>query len=88
MSKIVATAGIGDNMINDLLSQGYKVVDIDYDGYVDAILYDSTEHDLGYLSVFDSIIDMSSGAFMLDVKNKDMNYIVSSINNRSYESLF
>lgn len=88
MSKILAAAGLNDSMINQLKGYGYKIVDMNYDGFVDAILYDSDTHNIGYLSVFDSIIDMSSGAFMLDVSNKKIDDIVTSIDNRSYGSLF
>lgn len=88
MGKILAVAGLEQHTVDTLEKNGFEIVDIDYDGFVDAILYDSNNYNIGYLSVFDSIIDMTSGAFMLDVNNRDIDQIVTSINNRSYGSLF
>lgn len=88
MSKIVAIAGIDNSTMDLLRNKGYELVDVDYEGNIDTILYDSNIHNMGYLSVFDSIIDMGTGAFLVDINNKNIDEIVSTIDSRSYGSLF
>ena len=88
MKKNILVNNISKDIIVALESRGYNVVDNNYEGYVDAIIYDSDNSSLSYLNVFDNVIDMNSGAFVVNVKNKSIDEISNMIENRSYTSLF
>ncbi|WP_168198386.1 YkuS family protein [Crassaminicella thermophila] len=88
MPRIVAIQDNLKNIGKELEARGYEVVHEDYDGYVDAILYDSDCSRLSYLHNFDNVIDMNRGAIVIDVKNKEINKIIYALENRAYESLF
>jgi hypothetical protein len=88
MKKTIAVSNVSQELIENLESMGYVIVDGGYEGYVDAILYDSDYSSLGYLSVFDNVIDMNSGAFLVDAKNKSAHEISNMIESRRHTSLF
>lgn len=88
MPKIVAVQNNLKSIENELSSRGYKVVHENYEGYVDAILYNSDYSQLGYLGDFDNVIDMDKGAIVVNTKNKSIHEIVYAIEKRVYESLF
>ncbi len=86
------TIAVGNNIPNDikdtLNKKGFVLVDDNYEGYVDAILYNSENSDLSYLNVFDNVIDMDSGALIVDIKNKQAEEIENILTNRKYTGLF
>lgn len=88
MKKNIVLNDVPDHIKEDLVERGYNVVDSSYEGYVDTILYNSDEGSLGYLNIFDNVIDMTNGALIVDIKEKTQDEIVSIIENRSYTSLF
>ncbi len=88
MAKTIAASNIPSEMRSSLEAQGYHIVDTAYEGYVDTILYNSAESSIGYLNVFDNVIDMNSGAFVVDTNNKGSDEIINIIEKRSYTSLF
>ena len=88
MGKTIAASNIPENIKEELRASGYKVVDNTYDGYVDTILYNSIDSSIGYLNTFDNVIDMNSGAFLVDINNKSFNEVIDMIENRRYTSLF
>lgn len=88
MKKTIVLNNVPSYIEESLIEKGYRIVDRSYDGYVDTILYNSDKSSLSYLNVFDNVIDMSSGALIIDINNKTANEIVNIIENRSYTSLF
>lgn len=88
MKKTIAANNISGYIIENLEQRGYRIVDSTYEGYVDVILYDSDNSSLSYLNVFDNVIDMNYGAFLVDVKGKTVDQIESMIDNRRYTELF
>lgn len=88
MPKVIAIQNELKNVGKTLESIGYEVVDENYDGYVDAILYNSDYSQLGYLGNFDSVIDMDKGAIVVNTRNKSIDEIVYAIEKRTYEPLF
>jgi len=88
MKKTIALNNVPRHIEENLMEKGYVIVDGSYDGYVDTILYNSDMGSLSYLNVFDNVIDMTSGALIIDINNKTTDEIVSIIENRSYTSLF
>ncbi|TCO78032.1 YkuS family protein [Marinisporobacter balticus] len=88
MPKVVAVQNNLKSIENELVSRGYKVVYENYEGTVDAILYDSDQSSLSYLGNFDNVIDMDKGAIVINIKNKHMDEIIYAIEKRAYESLF
>ncbi|QXM07007.1 YkuS family protein [Crassaminicella indica] len=88
MPKIVAIQDHLKDIGKELEARGYEVVHENYDGYVDAILYDSDYGRLSYLGNFDSVIDMDKGAIVINIKNKRIDEIIYAIEKRTYESLF
>lgn len=88
MGKTIAAINISREIREYLEEQGYRIVDTTYDGYIDTILYNSEESSIGYLNVFDNVIDMNSGAFIVDINNKRGDEVIHIIENRSYTSLF
>ena len=88
MPKVVAMQNNSKSIADELGSRGYEVVHENYEGAVDAILYDSDQSSLSYLANFDNVIDMDKGAIVINIKNKNMDEIIYDIEKRSYESLF
>ncbi|SHJ39012.1 Uncharacterised protein family (UPF0180) [Geosporobacter subterraneus DSM 17957] len=88
MPKIVAIQSGLENVGRELEARGYEVVHENFDGFVDAILYDSDRSRLSYLNNFDNVIDMDRGALVINAKGKGIDDIIYSIERRSYESLF
>lgn len=88
MKKTIALSNVSQDIKDVLIEKGYKIVDMSYKGYVDTILYNSDTGSLSYLNVFDNVIDMDNGAFVIDIKNKTPDEIEKTIENRSYTSLF
>ncbi len=88
MKKNIAVHNIPDNIRESLVAMGYNIVDDSYQGHVDTILYNSDDGSLSYLNIYDNVIDMTNGAFIVDINNKNPQEIVSIIENRSYTSLF
>lgn len=88
MKKTIAVSNVSDSIKDVLIEKGYAIVDSSYKGYVDTILYNSDSGSLSYLNVFDNVIDMDNGAFVVDIKNKTFHEIERIIENRSYTSLF
>ncbi|SHK00817.1 YkuS family protein [Paramaledivibacter caminithermalis] len=88
MKKTIAVNNIPNDIKDSLIKRGYSIVDDSYDGYVDAILYNSDNGSLSYLNMFDNVIDMNNGAFIVDVRNKTLDEIENIIKNRSYTSIF
>ncbi|SHJ93656.1 Uncharacterised protein family (UPF0180) [Caminicella sporogenes DSM 14501] len=88
MKKTIIANNIPSYIIENLEHRGYRIVDNSYEGYVDAILFDSNNSSLGYLNVFDNVIDMNYGVFLVDVNNKTIDEIESILLNRSYSSIF
>ncbi|WP_432662086.1 YkuS family protein [Wukongibacter baidiensis] len=88
MKKNIVLNNVPSHIKEGLVERGYNVVDGSYEGYVDTILYNSDEGSLSYLNMFDNVIDMTNGAFIVDIKEKTPDEIVSMIENRSYTSLF
>lgn len=88
MKKTIALNNVSDNIKESLIEKGYEIVDGSYEGYVDTILYDSDSGSLSYLNVFDNVIDMNNGAFIIDIRDKTPDEIETMIENRSYTSIF
>ncbi|MCT4592953.1 MAG: YkuS family protein [Anaeromicrobium sp.] len=88
MPKVVAIPNNLEQIGRELDARGYEVVHDKYDGYVDAILYDSRESSLAYLNNYDNVLDMERGAIVVDVHNKGLRDIIYAIEHRSYEGLF
>lgn len=88
MPKIVAIQRGLEKVGRELEARGYEVVHENFDGFVDAILYDSDRSRLSYLNNFDNVIDMDRGALVINAKGKGIDDIIYSIERRSYESLF
>ncbi len=88
MKKTIAVHDIPDNIRESLMEMGYNIVDDSYSGYVDTILYSSDGGSLSYLNLYDNVIDMTKGAFIVDINNKNPQEIINMIENRSYTSLF
>jgi hypothetical protein len=88
MPKVVAIQEDLKGIGKELEARGYEVVHENYDGYVDAILYNSDDSKLSYLGNFDNVIDMDKGAMVINTKNKSINEIIYAIEKRAYESLF
>ncbi|WP_432406034.1 YkuS family protein [Wukongibacter sp. M2B1] len=88
MKKNVVLNNVPNHIREGLIERGYNIVDNTYEGYVDTILYNSEESSLSYLNMFDNVIDMTNGAFIVDIKEKTPDEIVNIIENRSYTSLF
>ncbi|AOT70479.1 YkuS family protein [Geosporobacter ferrireducens] len=88
MPKIIAIQSGLENVGKELEARGYEVVHENFDGYVDAILYDSDRSRLSYLNNFDNVIDMDRGALVINAKGKGIDDIIYAIERRSYESLF
>lgn len=88
MKKNIAVHNIPDSIRESLVAMGYNIVDDTYQGHVDTILYSSDGGSLSYLNIYDNVIDMTNGAFIVDINNKNPQEIVSIIENRSYTSLF
>ncbi|WZL73144.1 YkuS family protein [Clostridiaceae bacterium 35-E11] len=88
MPKVVAIQKELEQIGKELEARGYEVVHEKYDGYVDAILYDSDNSSLSYLNNFDDVIDMDKGAIIINARNKGIDEIIYAIERRSYESLF
>jgi len=88
MGRTIAASNISEEIKEELKARGYTIVNDNYDGYVDTLLYNSLESSLGYLNVFDNVVDMNSGAFIIDINNKTIDEIINMIENRSYTSLF
>lgn len=87
MPKVIAIQKELEQIGRELEARGYEVVHEKYDGYVDAILYDSYNSPLSYLNNFDDVIDMDRGAIIINVRNKGIDDIIYAIEKRSYESL-
>ena len=87
MKKTIALNNVPIHIKESLIEKGYKIVDDSYTGYIDTILYSSDNGSLGYLNMFDNVIDMNSGAFIVDVRGKHPDEIENIIENRSYTSL-
>lgn len=88
MKKNIVVNNIPNHIRESLIEKGYNIVDDTYKGYVDTILYSSDGGSLSYLNIYDNIIDMTSGALIVDINNKNPEEIVKIIENRSYTSLF
>ncbi|MCT4605872.1 MAG: YkuS family protein [Marinisporobacter sp.] len=88
MPKVIAIQDGLKNIGKELEVRGYEVVHENYDGYVDAIVYDSDYGKLSYLGNFDNVIDMDRGAMVINIKNKSIKEIIYAIEKRTYESLF
>ena len=88
MPKIVAIQSGLENVGRELEARGYEVVHENFDGVVDAILYDSDRSRLSYLNNFDNVIDMDRGALVINARGRGIDDIIYSIERRSYESLF
>lgn len=88
MPKVVAITSNLEEIGRELEARGYEVVHESYEGYIDAILYDSDYSRFSYLSNFDNVIDMDRGALVINVKDKPLDEIIYSIERRAYGSLF
>lgn len=88
MKKNIVLNNVPRHIEKSLVARGYNIVDRTYEGYIDTILYSSDSGSLSYLSMFDNVIDMDRGAFIVDIKGKTLDEIESIIENRSYTSLF
>lgn len=88
MKKTIVLNNVSNNIKESLMEKGYEIVDGSYEGYVDTILYNSDSGSLSYLNVFDNVIDMNSGAFIVDIRNKTPDEIERIIENRSYTPIF
>lgn len=88
MKKTIALNNVSNSIKESLIEKGYEIVDGSYEGYVDTILYNSDSGSLSYLNVFDNVIDMNSGAFVVDIRGKTPQEIEKIIENRSYTSIF
>ena len=88
MKKTIALNNVSNSIKESLIEKGYKIVDDSYEGYVDTILYNSNSGSLSYLNVFDNVIDMNNGAFIVDIRDKSPDEIERIIENRSYTSIF
>lgn len=88
MPKVIAIQGDLKNIGKELEARGYEVVHNHYEGYIDALLYDSDYSPLSYLGNFDNVIDMERGALVVNVREKSINEIIDTIERRKYESLF
>ncbi|MCT4618104.1 MAG: YkuS family protein [Marinisporobacter sp.] len=88
MPKVIAIQDGLKNIGKELEARGYEVVHENYEGYVDAIVYNSDYGKLSYLGNFDNVIDMDRGAIVVNIKNKSIKEIIYAIEKRAYESLF
>lgn len=88
MPKVVAIQSNLEHIGKELEARGYEVVHENYDGYIDAILYNSDSSKLSYLNNFDNVIDMDRGAMVINTKDKAIDQIIYTIERRVYESLF
>ncbi|MCG8539363.1 MAG: YkuS family protein [Clostridia bacterium] len=88
MKKNIVLNNVPRHIEKNLVARGYNIVDRTYEGYIDTILYSSDSGSLSYLNMFDNVIDMDRGAFIVDIKGKTLDEIESIIENRSYTSLF
>lgn len=88
MPKVVAVQSNLEHVAKELEARGYEVVKENYEGYVDAILYNSDSSKFSYLSNFDNVIDMDRGAMLINTKDKGIDQIIFTIERRIYESLF
>jgi hypothetical protein len=88
VSKVIAIPENFSDLEKKLKARGYEVVHVEYEGYVDAILYDSDQSSLSYLNNFDNVIDMDKGAMIINIKNKGIDEIIDMIEKRTYESIF
>jgi len=84
MDRIMVNMDIPKEIIRGLESRGYTIVDHSYEGFVDAILFNSMNSSLGYLNNFNSVIDMERGALMVDVNNKTLDEILYILENKGY----
>ncbi|MFZ5968705.1 MAG: YkuS family protein [Bacillota bacterium] len=88
MPKIVAIQEGLEAIGKELEARGYEIVHENYEGYVDAILYNSDTSRLSYLTNFDNVIDMDKGAMVINTRGKSISEIIYMIDKRAYESLF
>jgi len=88
MPKVVAIQSNLESIGRELEARGYEVVHEAYEGYIDALLYNSDHSNLSYLDNFDNVIDMDRGAIVINTKDKGIDQIIYSIEGRVYESLF
>ena len=88
MPKVVAIQSNLEHIGKELEARGYEVVHENYDGYIDAILYNSDSSKLSYLNNFDNVVDMDRGAMVINTKDKAIDQIIYTIERRVYESLF
>lgn len=88
MPKIIAIQSGLERIGKELEARGYEVVHEKFEGFVDAILYDSDRSPLSYLNNFDNVIDMDRGALVINARERGIDDIIFAIERRSYESLF
>lgn len=88
MPKVVAIQSNLESVGRELEARGYEVVHEAYEGYIDALLYNSDHSNLSYLDNYDNVIDMDRGAIVINTKDKGIDQIIYSIEGRVYESLF
>lgn len=88
MPKVIAIPNDLEQIGRALDAIGYEVVHDKYEGYIDAILYNSEDSSLAYLNNYDSVLDMERGAIIVDVRNKKLGEIIYAIEHRCYGNLF
>lgn len=88
MPKTIAIQSGLEGIGRELEARGYEVVDDHFEGYVDAILYNSDNSKLSYLNNFDNVIDMDKGAIIINAKGKSVQDILHTLERRAYDSIF
>ncbi|MBF8984436.1 YkuS family protein [Lutibacter sp. B2] len=88
MPKVISIPSNIEKIGRELDARGYEVVHENYEGHVDAMLYDSSKSSLGYLSDYNNVIDMDRGASVIDTKDKGIGQIIYAIEHSTKEDLF